>query len=177
MSWAAHFLRFMHMEAGDSCLDWGCAMGNYVRALRMLGIEAYGVDVSEYAVTNAEPEVRPFLSNHFNGAVYDYAFSKDTAEHVPPDELERVVAKVMSRTRKKALFIVPLAKETGGEYVHPKEENDTTHVNRWTMDDWLMFFQRCAPNFIVAGSYQIPGLKPGAYEVDRGYGFITLERI
>ncbi len=37
-----------------SVLDVGCAKGFLVQELRMLGVEAYGVDISEYAV-NAAP--------------------------------------------------------------------------------------------------------------------------
>lgn len=44
-----------------SVLDVGCAKGFLVRALRDLGIEAYGADVSEYAIGSAERTVRPFL--------------------------------------------------------------------------------------------------------------------
>lgn len=35
-------------------LDAGCAMGHLVAALRDLGVEAYGVDVSEYAILGCE---------------------------------------------------------------------------------------------------------------------------
>lgn len=42
-------------------LDVGCAKGFLVKALRDLGVEAYGVDVSEYAVNSAEASIRRFL--------------------------------------------------------------------------------------------------------------------
>lgn len=34
-------------------LDFGCAKGYLVKALRLLGLDAYGYDVSKYAVENA----------------------------------------------------------------------------------------------------------------------------
>ena len=42
-------------------LDVGCAKGFLVKALREGGLEAYGVDLSEYAVGAADPSIRGFL--------------------------------------------------------------------------------------------------------------------
>jgi 2-polyprenyl-3-methyl-5-hydroxy-6-metoxy-1,4-benzoquinol methylase len=42
-------------------LDVGCAKGYLVRALRRLGLEARGIDVSCYAIGQADEEVRPHL--------------------------------------------------------------------------------------------------------------------
>ena len=43
-------------------LDVGCAKGSFVYAFRALGIEAFGVDVSEYAISCAPKILQPFLS-------------------------------------------------------------------------------------------------------------------
>ena len=44
----------------ESVLDVGCAMGYLVEALRDLGVEAYGVDVSEYAISKVREDLKPF---------------------------------------------------------------------------------------------------------------------
>ena len=41
-------------------LDAGCAMGHLVAALRDRGIEAYGFDISEYAISKVREDIRPF---------------------------------------------------------------------------------------------------------------------
>lgn len=41
-------------------LDAGCACGHLVAALRDLGIEAYGVDISEYAISQVREDIRPY---------------------------------------------------------------------------------------------------------------------
>src|SRR5580765_5608356 len=41
-------------------LDAGCAMGLLVEALRNRGIEAYGVDLSSYAIGQVVEPIRPF---------------------------------------------------------------------------------------------------------------------
>lgn len=45
------------LKAGDRVLDVGCAKGFLIKDLVSLGIDAYGVDVSHYALMNCEPEV------------------------------------------------------------------------------------------------------------------------
>lgn len=41
-------------------LDAGCAMGHLVCALRDRGIEAYGIDISEYAISQVREDIRPY---------------------------------------------------------------------------------------------------------------------
>lgn len=172
-----HLKRFLGIKHDDRLLDVGAARGYYVKALRMLDVSAWGYDISEWAIANCDPAVKPYMANHLNGAEYDVVFSKDTFEHIRPDELKTLITRLSLFTTRRMFFIVPLAFKTGGDYVHPKEENDKTHVNRFTLPDWLAFFQSCTNNFTVSGSYRFPGLKPGAYEVEFGYGFFTLDRI
>lgn len=177
ISTATHLKRYLGLKEGDSLLDVGAARGFYVKAMRMLGISAWGYDVSEWAVENCDPDVRSYMSNHLNGSNYDVVFSKDTFEHIPETELRTLVTRLLLFTKRRMFVIVPLSSATGGAYIHPKEEKDKTHVNRWTLPDWLLFFQECSSSFTVSGSYLFPGLKPGAYEVSEGYGFFTIDRI
>lgn len=43
-------------------LDIGCAKGFHVKDLRDLGVDAWGVDVSSYAIGEAEAAVAPYLT-------------------------------------------------------------------------------------------------------------------
>ena len=45
------------LKPGDKVLDVGCAKGFLVKDLLAEGIDAYGLDVSEYALLHCEPEV------------------------------------------------------------------------------------------------------------------------
>ena len=54
------------LKPGDRVLDVGCAKGFLVKDLLALGIDAYGVDVSHYALMHCEPEVVGRL--HIGGA-------------------------------------------------------------------------------------------------------------
>lgn len=45
------------LSPGERVLDVGCAKGFLVKDLLELGIDAYGLDISHYALLNCEPEV------------------------------------------------------------------------------------------------------------------------
>lgn len=177
LSMCAHLKRYLGLQHGERVLEIGCARGFYTHALRMLEVDAYGYDISEWAIANCHPEVRPFVSNHLNGGSYDVVWSKDCFEHIAPTELMGLVSHLSRTTKRRIFAIVPLAREKGGKYVHEKEENDVTHVNRFTLHDWIDFLQNCSSSFSVMGGYHFPGLKPGAFEVKHGYGFLSMDRI
>ncbi len=54
---ARDIVKHFNLKAGDRVLDVGCAKGFLVKDLLAIGIDAYGVDVSRYALMNCEPEV------------------------------------------------------------------------------------------------------------------------
>src|SRR5262245_195872 len=41
-------------------LDVGCAKGFLVESLRDRGVEAFGIDISEYAISEVRPDIRPY---------------------------------------------------------------------------------------------------------------------
>src|SRR5258708_39857862 len=47
--------------APSTALDAGCAMGMLVEALRDRGVEAYGFDISSYALDQAREDILPYL--------------------------------------------------------------------------------------------------------------------
>ncbi len=77
--------------APRTVLDAGCACGHLVRALREIGIEAYGIDISEYAVGMAAPEIRDYcragsLTEPLPPGLperYDLAVNIEVLEHIP----------------------------------------------------------------------------------------------
>jgi SAM-dependent methyltransferase len=80
----------------SSVLDAGCAMGFLVEKLRQRGIEAWGVDISEYAIDNVTPSIKDFC---WVGSVleplprrYDLIVSIEVLEHLPSEHAEHAVA-------------------------------------------------------------------------------------
>lgn len=48
--------------APKTFLDVGCAFGYLVAALRDLGVEAYGIDVSNYAISQVREDIKPYCA-------------------------------------------------------------------------------------------------------------------
>ncbi len=44
----------------ETVLDAGCAMGHLVAALRDRGVKAYGIDISDYAISQVREDIRPY---------------------------------------------------------------------------------------------------------------------
>ena len=57
-----HIVTYCGIESEERILDFGCAKGFVVHGLRLLGYEAFGVDVSEYAIAQAPKEVNGYVS-------------------------------------------------------------------------------------------------------------------
>ena len=120
--------------APATVLDAGCAMGMVVEALRDRGVEAYGVDVSEYAIANAREDVRPFCRV---GSIldpfprrYDLIVCIEVLEHLGPREAERAVANFVASTDD-VLFSST-----------PKDFKETTHFNVQPPEWWAELFAR-----------------------------------
>ncbi len=54
---AKDIIEHFSLKPGDKVLDIGCGKGFLVKDLLALGIDAYGLDISEYALMHCEPEV------------------------------------------------------------------------------------------------------------------------
>jgi hypothetical protein len=122
----------------DNVLDYGCAKGFMVYAMRLLGKEAHGVDISEYAVNNCHPEVKDYLSvinstDQIKGG-WDLIIAKDVLEHIPKEQLPDILSHFRART-KQLLVAVPLG--DGRRYRIREYEMDITHVVREPEEYWL----------------------------------------
>jgi 2-polyprenyl-3-methyl-5-hydroxy-6-metoxy-1,4-benzoquinol methylase len=119
-------------------LDYGCAKGFMVYAMRLLGKEAYGVDVSTYAVDHGHDKIKSYLSviksvEDIKGG-WDLIIAKDVLEHIPKEMIPEVLSAL--RRRCKTLFIaVPLG--DGHRYRIREYEMDITHIIREPEEWWL----------------------------------------
>ena len=98
------FLAFFEMVADrivrdinpTSVLDAGCAMGFLVESLRRRGVEAYGIDISDYAIQQVHPDIQPYcqvgsIVEPFSRR-YDLIVSIEVLEHMPKTDAEKALA-------------------------------------------------------------------------------------
>ena len=164
---------------GSRVLDFGCARGYLVRALRGLGYEAFGYDTSEWALKNCDEAARPYLGGYHNGDPFyvhhrfDWVIAKDVLEHV--EYVEGVINRLMGQATCGVFAVVPLSKFDKGKYVVEEYEKDVTHLQRFTLPTWAAMFIR--PGWRVEASYRVPGVKDNYAQHEYGNGFITARRV
>lgn len=120
--------------APRSVLDAGCAMGFLVESLRDRGVEAWGVDISEYALSQVREDMKPYvrrasltepLTEH-----YDLIVSIEVLEHLPHADAEAAVANLCAHTDD-IIF-----SSTATDYA------EASHVNVQPAEYWAELFAR-----------------------------------
>jgi ubiquinone/menaquinone biosynthesis C-methylase UbiE len=101
------------LKPGQSVLDIGCGKGFLLYDLMQAvpGLEVCGLDISDYAIENAKPEVKPFLqvgnatSLPFPDRSFDLVISLNTLHNLYCYELEAALRE-MQRVKKKNAYLV-----------------------------------------------------------------------
>lgn len=173
---AMTIIDYLGIKRSQTVLDFGCAKGFLVKALRMLGRDAYGVDISNYAISNVDPDAVGSCFTRFNDGVpcpdfpFDFCIAKDVFEHIEPSHL----AKDLCGINAGCLFvIVPLADH--GRYRVPAYEQDPSHIIRWNEYEWSAFFKENGWRQIDF-QFRIQGIKDNWESFETGNGFFTLKR-
>jgi hypothetical protein len=122
----------------NTCVDYGCAKGFLVHALRILGVEAYGEDISEYAISNCHPKVSEYLSLP-NENKYDLLIAKDILEHVEEQDIPEILAKFTNKA-KQFFFVIPLGDDN--LFRIREYEVDITHVTKKDEEWWIDIFNK-----------------------------------
>jgi hypothetical protein len=111
-----------------SALDAGCAMGFLVEALRERGVDAVGVDISEYAISQVHESVAAHcsvasLTEPLPGR-YDLIACIEVLEHLSTAETDRAIANLCAATDRLLLSSTP------GDFGEP------THLNVQPPEAW-----------------------------------------
>lgn len=138
-------------------LDAGCALGLLVKELRKLGVCAYGIDISNYAVSNADPEIREFcrecsIAEKFPEdfpSKFDLITNIEVMEHLPEDSCDAAIKNLCEHTDR----VIFSSTSTDFE--------DPTHINVRSIPYWAQkfaengFYNRIDnyPSYISADAY------------------------
>ncbi|NLG80400.1 MAG: glycosyltransferase [Firmicutes bacterium] len=115
-----------------SVLDVGCAMGFLVEALRDRGVEAEGIDISEYAISRVREDIRPYcrvqsILEPLNRD-YDLIVCIEVLEHLTPAEGTQAIANMCAHAP------VVIISST------PCDLFESTHINVRPREYWVREF-------------------------------------
>jgi len=156
-----------------TCVDYGCAKGFLVNALRIVGCDAWGEDISEYAVENCHPNVRDYVSLP-NDKVYDLLICKDVLEHIEVEDIPSVLQKFKKKS-KQFFFVIPLGDDD--RFRIREYEVDITHVTKKDEEWWIKMFESQGLE-LVKFSYSLGSIKEKWIEpYPHGNGFFILRDV
>jgi SAM-dependent methyltransferase len=123
----------------QSVLDFGCAKGFLVHALNLLGKEAIGVDISEYALQTSLEQVKDklfLLDKPLSemGFKIDLLIAKDVLEHIPEEDIDNVLSEFY-KVCDQAFLVIPLGDNDA--FRIREYEIDKTHVTRKDEEWWI----------------------------------------
>ncbi|HLF91187.1 MAG TPA: class I SAM-dependent methyltransferase, partial [Anaerolineales bacterium] len=136
----AHWLNFFDAIAAriaasihpKTMLDAGCAMGFLVEQMRTRGVEAWGVDISEYAIRNAHESIQDYV---WVGSVtdpfprkYDLIVTIEVLEHLPKEASEQALINLCQHTDDIIFSSTPL------------DYKESTHFNVQPVEYWAELF-------------------------------------
>jgi len=115
-------------------LDAGCGFGFLVEALRARGVEASGMDISDYAISQIHESARPYCRQgsitEDLGADYDLIVSIEVLEHLPPADALRAIANICGHAGDVLFSSTPF------------DHKEVTHVNVQPPEHWAEQFAR-----------------------------------
>lgn len=165
-----HWLRFfdavaahiVEIAAPETVLDVGCAHGFLVEKLRERGVEAYGFDLSAYAIGQVHESISPYVwqasvtdaldrpARALAGGRYDLITCIEVLEHLTPDDGAAAIANLCAHTDL-VLFSSTPDDRTEPTHVNvqpPKywrwhfEQNDFSWRGASFLTPWAMWFER-----------------------------------
>mgnify|MGYP003576567368 CR=1 FL=1 len=136
--WLGFFDKIAERIASDiqphTVLDAGCALGLLVETLRLRGIDARGLDVSDYAISHVHDSIKEFCRRgsvtETIGERYDLIVSIEVLEHMAPDAADAAIANFCAHSDD-ILFSSS-----------PFDFGEATHVNVRPPEHWALQFAR-----------------------------------
>lgn len=171
-------IEYLGIQPRETVNDFGCARGYVVKAFRWLGYEAYGQDISEWAIEHADEEVKRYLQVCAMPLTADWILAKDVLEHIPDGMLEGTLAGLARAARRGLFIVVPLG--DGERYIIPEYEKDITHRQRLPLTAWYDLLARSLPEdeeWTIETTYRVHGVKDNWAQYARGNGFLTARRM
>jgi protein-L-isoaspartate(D-aspartate) O-methyltransferase len=137
------------LQPGMRVLDIGCAKGFLVHDFMktLPGLEAYGIDISEYAIENAMPEVKDRLkvgsavSLPYGDKEFDLVVCLNTLHNLRLPQLEKALREI-ERVGKQHKYVVNDSYRNDHEKVNLMYWQLTCECF-FTPEEWAWVFEKC----------------------------------
>lgn len=138
--YALAFVDPFRTPTGSTVLELGCAYGYLVDTLRRMGYDAWGMDISEFALSMAEPNVKPYL---LHGDIaqtipsyppdpnrkWDLVISMDVLEHAESvEEVQAILQRIAVACHHQVHIVTTIRS--------PHFHTDPSHGVGLTLDEW-----------------------------------------
>jgi ubiquinone/menaquinone biosynthesis C-methylase UbiE len=128
-----------YFDAGSVAYEVACAKGYLVKSLVAFGLNAYGIDISDYAISKAEPDVSSRLvvgnavSLPWEDKTADIVLSMEFFEHVPEDEVDTVLSEKIRVLKPGGVLAMKIGIVIPTD--HPFAGQDDHDVTHYTVKD------------------------------------------
>jgi SAM-dependent methyltransferase len=173
---AFRIIEELNIKKDDKILDFGCAKGYLVKAFRLLYRNAFGIDISEYAVRYAPQDINNYVACTSSVIAfcnkYDWIISKDTLEHIDYEDIDSTLF-LLKEATKNMFCIIPLG--DGNKYNIDEYNKDITHRIGESLDWWKRRFLKAGFK-IKKATYHMEHMKENWYKINpQGNGFFILK--
>ena len=144
---ADDIIREFNLKIEDIILDYGCARGGLLNALKQKGFNnIVGTDVSFWAIENGKKQYN-FELQHYNRNLltkeWDIIICLDVLEHVNTEELEKIFFLFGKTKINKGIIIrIPVIDKKTNDFVLEISKNDKTHIQKKTKEEWNKLFEQ-----------------------------------
>ena len=144
----------------------GCGTGQLVQALRRLGIDARGLELSQEAIDLSENAVKPFL---VQGDIVDIPFKEnnfemvvsfDVLEHLERSKLKKSVKETVRVAKKAILHKIYTSENTFINRIHGE---DASHVSVFTQGFWDRMFNEMTEVVVARKFFRLPSFIETVY--------------
>lgn len=131
-------------------LSIGCGRGFLPLAFKRFGIDAYGLDISEYAIETAPTQIKDklflgdisdnyYMMNEFPISSFDLVTAIDVLEHIKVPQLYNAIYHTIRLSKRHILINMPV-KSVDDEPDESETSTDSTHVSIYTPLWWITTF-------------------------------------
>ncbi len=145
--------------APKRCLDIGCGTGQLVKWLRKFGVDAYGVDISQYAIELADKEAKPFLKTGdilklpYEDNSFDTVVSYDVLERIEQSKIREAIEESI-RVSQKTIFHKIFTREN--IWFNLTHRRDFSVVSFFPKKYWKRFFASFEYISILQPPFNLP---------------------